>query len=113
MSQLQYYHNSRCSKSRQGLALLREHGENPEVIEYLKKPLTFKQLQVLRQHFPINDFVRTNEAIYRELKLSLNDENQVLAAMVEHPILMQRPIAVKQGKAVIGRPPEKVLDLLE
>lgn len=113
MSQIRFYHNPRCSKSRQALALLQEHGENPEVIEYLKTPLNLEQLKQLQRSFSLKDFVRTNEKTFKELNLSLDDEEKVLTAMLEHPILMQRPIAVSQDRVIIGRPPENVLELLK
>ena len=83
-----------------------------EVIEYLKTPLSLVQLKALRAYFSLKDFVRTDEAIFKTLGLSLDNEEQIMQAMVQEPILMQRPIVTCDGKAVIGRPPEKVLELL-
>ncbi|BCA94954.1 hypothetical protein TUM19329_13150 [Legionella antarctica] len=70
-----------------------------------------EQLIVLRSHFALSEFVRTNERFFKESGLSLNDETSVLQAMLTEPLLMQRPIITFNGKAIIGRPPEKVLEL--
>jgi arsenate reductase len=112
MNAFTIYHNPRCSKSRQALELLQNNGIHPTIVEYLKTPLTLADLKKLRTHFDWNDFVRHDEPIFKELKLSLADEAQVLEAIVKNPILMQRPIITTGDKAVIGRPPEKVLALL-
>lgn len=113
MKKITIYHNPRCSKSRQTLEILRSKGINPVIVEYLKTPLNIEQLQQLCAHFSLQDFVRTNEPIFKELGLSLDNEEQLLQAMVKEPVLMQRPIVIFNNKAVIGRPPEKVLTLLE
>ncbi|USQ15175.1 arsenate reductase (glutaredoxin) [Legionella lytica] len=105
------YHNPRCSKSRETLALLQEKGLELTIVEYLKTPLNREQLDELKAFFPFKDFVRNNEPIFKELGLSLDNEEQVLDAMVKEPVLMQRPIVTFQGKAIIGRPPENVLEL--
>ncbi|WP_133135278.1 arsenate reductase (glutaredoxin) [Legionella rowbothamii] len=112
MHVLTIYHNPRCSKSRESLALLQEKGIEFAIVEYLKMPLNREQLNDLRTHFALKDFVRTNEPIFKELGLSLENEEQVLEAMVKEPVLMQRPIITYKGKAIIGRPPENVLALL-
>lgn len=111
MQELILYHNPHCSKSRKTLELLQEIGLEPTVIEYLKTPLNKNQLSSLRTHFKLEDFVRTNEPIFKEMGLSLADEEQILHAMLKAPILMQRPIATFKGKAIIGRPPEQIFDL--
>ncbi|KTD63747.1 oxidoreductase [Legionella santicrucis] len=113
MQKITIYHNPRCSKSRQTLELLQNKGITPIIIEYLKTPLNMQQLKVLRAHFTLKDFVRANEPIFKELGLSLDNEDDVLQAMLKEPILMQRPIITCKDKAVIGRPPEKVLELLD
>ncbi|WP_298625908.1 arsenate reductase (glutaredoxin) [uncultured Legionella sp.] len=113
MQKTTIYHNSQCSKSRQVLELLQNKGIQPEIIEYLKTPLNREQINKLRAHFTLNEFVRNNEPIFNELSLSLNNEEELLQAMVEHPILMQRPIVTFKNKAAIGRPPEKIMDLYE
>lgn len=110
------YHNPRCSKSRATLALLREQGVEPEIIEYLKTPpdrATLESLITLLGVRP-RDLLRTGEAEYRELGLAdpeLPDE-RLVQAMVDHPKLIERPIVVQAGQARIGRPPERVLEIL-
>ncbi len=110
------YHNSRCSKSRQTLALLEEKGIEPEIVEYLKTSpdtSTVKNLLSMLNLSP-RELMRKGEAIFKENNLaddSLSDD-QLISAMVENPILIERPIVVSNGKAAIGRPPESVLDIL-
>ena len=113
MQKITIYHNPRCSKSRKTLEILQRKGFEPVIIEYLKMPLGIEQLNTLRAHFDLKDFVRTDENVFKELGLSLDNEAQVLQAMLKEPILMQRPIVTFKDKAVIGRPPEKVLELLD
>ena len=112
---LTLFHNPRCSKSRQALALLQERGLGPEIVEYLKTPPTRAELKALLQKLGLKpeQVVRTGEEIYREKYRGrqLNDE-QWLDALAEHPILLERPIVVRGGRAVLGRPPEKVLEIL-
>lgn len=112
MNQVTLYHNPRCSKSRQTLQILQSHGVSPIIIEYLKTPLNIEQITKLRSHFNLKDFVRNSEPVFKKLKLTLADENKVLHAMVEEPILMQRPIVTFGENAIIARPPEKVLELI-
>ncbi|WP_422005981.1 arsenate reductase (glutaredoxin) [Pyruvatibacter mobilis] len=110
------YHNPRCSKSRATLALLEENGHAPEVVEYLKTPPTEDELRQVLAALGLGprDVIRTGEAAYKDNNLA--DENlsddQLIAAMVADPILIERPIVVSGGKAKIGRPPEGVLDIL-
>ncbi|MBD1556000.1 arsenate reductase (glutaredoxin) [Vibrio sp. S9_S30] len=111
------YHNPRCSKSRETLALLEEKGITPEVINYLETPLTVGQLQTVYTQLglsSVRDMMRTKESIYKEL--SLGDESvtneQLFEAMVANPILIERPIVIKGDAARLGRPPEQVLDIL-
>lgn len=111
MHAITIYHNPRCSKSRDTLALLQEKGFEFTIIEYLKTPLNKEQLKELKAHFALKDFVRTNEPVFKELGLSLENEEQVLEAMTKEPVLMQRPIVTYKDKAIIGRPPENVLEL--
>ena len=110
------YHNPRCSKSKQALELLEEEGVSPDVINYINKPLNADKLRELLGMLGIGarGLLRKTEQEYIDLKLadtSLSDE-QLIQAIVKHPKLMERPIVVVGGKAVIGRPPEKVLDLI-
>jgi arsenate reductase len=116
MTQVTIYHNPRCSKSRQTLALLQERGIEPEVILYLQDPPdagTLKRLLRLLDLQP-RALMRRKEAAYQELKL--NDEtlsdDALIDAMAANPVLIERPIVVKGSRAVLGRPPENVLDLI-
>jgi arsenate reductase len=117
MSTVTIYHNPRCSKSRQALDLLERQGVEPQVIEYLKTPLNADQIAELLDLLGLqpSELMRSNEAEYREL--GLDDPGlsraQLIQAMVEHPRLIQRPIVVSRGRAALGRPPERVLEILE
>ncbi len=109
------YHNPQCSKSRQTLALLTERGLQLQVIEYLKTPPTEDQLRTLLKQLNLSahQLIRATEALYKELALSKNStEDELIAAMANHPKLIERPIFVYKERAVIGRPPENVLALL-
>lgn len=110
------YHNPRCSKSRQALQLLREHGIEPEIIEYLKTPPTVEQLNRILDllHMEPRELMRRKERIYREASLgeSSISHDALIQAMIQHPILIERPIVIANGKAALGRPPEKVLEVL-
>ncbi len=110
------YHNPRCSKSRQTLKLLVDHGSKPTVIEYLKQPFNEQALHDLIKKLGISaiDLVRKNEGLYKELGLAQRpgDTKALIMAMAQHPILIERPIVVKGTKARIGRPPEAVLEIL-
>ena len=109
------YHNPRCSKSRQTLALLKEKGIEPEVIEYLSSPPSAKELREILSLLNIGaeKLLRKKEAIFKELKLDLQNEDQLIEAMIQHGKLIERPIVVKDNqKAVLGRPPENILKLL-
>ena len=116
MANMQYFHNARCSKSRGALELLRERGIEPQVVAYLEQPPSADQLRDLLRKLGISarGLLRTGEPDYAELGLadtSLDDE-ALIAAMVAHPVLIERPIFVHGEHAVIGRPPERVLELL-
>mgnify|MGYP001549169560 FL=1 len=110
------YHNPRCSKSRQTLELLRGHGVEPVIVEYLKTPpdaAVLKRLLRLLGMSP-RDLIRKGEKEYREAGLhdpALSGE-ALIGAMVRYPVLIERPIVVAGDKAVLGRPPENVLSLL-
>ena len=110
------YHNPRCSKSRQTLALLEEHGVSPHVVEYLKTPLNQSELMLLQQKLdlPITAMLRTKEKEFSEAGLEKPGvaDDIILKAVAEHPILLERPIVTCDDKAVIGRPPENVLALV-
>lgn len=110
------YHNPRCSKSRQTLALLQERGVTPTVVEYLKTPPDAATLGdiLAKLGCPPRQLMRVKEAVYREL--GLGDENlsdaDLIQAMVENPILIERPIVLASDRAALGRPPEAVLAIL-
>lgn len=115
MSELVLYHNPRCSKSRGALALLRERGVEPRLVEYLREPLDRAALEDLARRLgrPAREWVRRGEAAYAEAGLSdSSGDADILSAMAAHPVLMERPIAVRGERAVVGRPPERVLDLV-
>ena len=110
------YHNPRCSKSRQALELLRQRGVEPEIIDYLKTPPTKAELKRILKQLGLEPraLMRKAEAPYKDKRLDnpkLTDD-QLIAAMVADPILIERPIVVAGGKAALGRPPEKVLEIL-
>jgi len=113
---MKIYHNPRCSKSRQTLELLRERGIEPEVVEYLKTPPGEAELARLLEQLGIGarELLRTKEPEYQALGLDDPglDDTALIRAMVEHPKLIERPIVVQGKRAVLGRPPEKVLELL-
>lgn len=110
------YHNPRCSKSRETLRLITEQGVEPEVVEYLKTPPDRAQLEAILDMLGLEprQLMRNKEPEYQEL--GLDDEalsrDQLIDAMLAHPKLIERPIVIRNGKAAIGRPPEKVLDIL-
>ena len=116
MTDLTLYHNPRCSKSRAALDILEARGLAPTVVRYLDTPLEATQLRSLLGKLGLSarQLLRSGEDEYKALNLadaSLSDE-QLIAAMAAHPKLIERPILVAGDKAVIGRPPEKVLEIL-
>jgi len=117
MPSITIYHNPRCSKSRQTLALLEERGIKPTVIEYLQTPPSAAELQTILTKLKLSprQLLRTKEAEYQAA--GLNDEtlsdDVIIDAMIKYPILIERPIVVSGDKAAIGRPPENVLEIIE
>lgn len=113
---MKIYHNPRCSKSRQTLALIRDAGVEPEVVEYLQNPLSAEELEEILKLLKLEprEVMRTGEAVYKELDLKNRDltRDELVEIMVAHPKLIERPIVVKGRKAVLGRPPENVQTLL-
>ncbi|MBL7021435.1 MAG: arsenate reductase (glutaredoxin) [Nitrospinaceae bacterium] len=110
------YHNPQCSKSRQTLELLGEQGITPDIVEYLQSPPNAEQLQEILNllGFAPRDLMRRKEDVYAECGLnnpSLTDA-ELIGFMVKHPILIERPIVLANGKAAIGRPPAQVLEIL-
>ncbi len=109
------YHNPRCSKSRETLALLEDKNIAPKIVKYLDTPPSVEQLKTLYAQLGltnVRDMMRTKEAEYKELALADANDEQLFAAMASHPKLIERPIVVKDGKAKLGRPPEQVLEIL-
>lgn len=116
MTDITIYHNPRCSNSRSALALLRERGIEPRVVDYLAQPLGLAQLRQLATAVggPVRELLRSKEAAYQTLGLAdpaCTDE-QLLSAVADHPELLNRPIVVTPRGALLCRPPERVLDLL-
>jgi arsenate reductase len=117
VARFEIFHNPRCGKSRQTLARLTAAGITPVIVEYLVEPPSTQRLQALLQLLGFDDprqLMRTKEPVYAALGLArVSDPQQLLAAMVANPILIERPIVIKDGKrAVLGRPPENVDALL-
>ncbi len=112
---MEFYHNTRCSTSRKGLELLRENGIEPEIVEYMKEPLTPAELSGIIGKLGIDplELVRTKEKIWKEefadKELSYDE---VILSMIEYPQLMERPVLVNGDKAAIGRPVEKLLEIV-
>ncbi|ANW25087.1 arsenate reductase (glutaredoxin) [Vibrio coralliilyticus] len=109
------YHNPRCSKSRQTLALLEEKNIQPEIIKYLDTPPSVAELKSLFAQLKLENvraMMRTKEEIYKELNLADATDEQLFEAMAANPKLIERPIVVSNGQAKHGRPPEQVLDIL-
>ncbi|MBI3785388.1 MAG: arsenate reductase (glutaredoxin) [Deltaproteobacteria bacterium] len=116
METLTIYHNPRCSKSRQALALLQERGVPLNVVEYLKHPPTREELDSLRDKIglPPQQWVRKGEPDFKAAGLtSGSTEVEILDAMARNPVLIERPIVVRGSRAVVGRPPERVVELLK
>ena len=111
----QLYVNYECSKCRSALAILHERGIEAEHVRYLEKPPTVADLRRLMSMLAIDDprhMMRTSEAVYTELDLERAGPDQLLEAITAHPILLERPIFVVGDKAVIARPPERLIELL-
>lgn len=111
------YHNPKCSKSRETLALLESQGITPQVIKYLEESPSVTQLKRLYQQLGLSDvrgMMRCKEELYKELNLgnSQLSDDDLFAAMAEHPKLIERPIVVCNNQARHGRPPEQVLEIL-
>lgn len=110
------YHNPRCSKSRETLQILHDNNVTPEIIEYLEQPPTAAELAAIIARLGIGarDLLRTTEEVYKEAALddSSLTEDEIIEAICEYPALLQRPIVVAGDKAIIGRPPVRVLDII-
>jgi arsenate reductase len=113
---IKIYHNPRCTKSRQGLEVLENSGEQFEIVKYLENIPTKNELRKVLGYLniPAENLVRKNEAIWKENYRGKNlSEEDILDAMIQYPKLIERPIVIKDNKAVIGRPTEKIYDLLK
>ncbi len=112
---LRIYHNTRCKKSREGLQILEESGNDFEIREYLKEPLNKNELKALLKKLDIKpeELVRKNEKIWKEEYKAKNlNDSQIIEAMVENPKLIERPIVETEDQAVVGRPPSDIQKLL-
>jgi arsenate reductase len=110
------WHNPRCSKSRGALAILAEHGVDPTVVRYLEDAPTRAELVDVLRRLGTDDprtITRTGEKLYKDLGLRDVDADVLLDALAANPVLIERPIALRGDRAVVGRPPEKVLELLD
>jgi arsenate reductase len=116
MKPLKIYHNPRCSKSRKTLEIIQQHGYQPEIIKYLESPPSVNELQnilsLLNQE--PRDLMRKNESEYKENNMDNPSftNSQLIELMHKFPKVLERPIVLNKGKAVIGRPPESVLSIL-
>ena len=110
------YHNPRCSKSRQALALIEDHGIDVDVVEYMKSPPSRAQLQALLRKlgFGPRDLIRKFEAEFKSAGVTEEtSDDELLDLMLAHPKIIQRPVIEVGERALVGRPPERVLDLLQ
>lgn len=115
MIEITIYHNPHCSKSREALTILREKNCSLKIVEYLRSPLSALQIKTLLKQLQLKpiDIIRTKEKCFAELGLSkASNDDDLIKAMVENPILIERPIITDGEKAVIGRPSENALNLL-
>jgi len=116
MADLRLLHNPMCSKSREALSLLKDRGVEPEVVRYLDEPPDRATLELIVSQLDDPSRLVRKDAHFKELGLSAADyttPEAVVELLLEHPRLMERPVAIRNGKAVLGRPPEDVLGLLE
>ena len=112
---MKIYHNPRCSKSRKTLSLIKEKNQKIEIIEYLKNNLTISELENIINKLNIQpiDLVRKNEKIWKEnLKKKKRSQQEIIKLMIKNPKIIERPIVVNGDQAVIGRPPENVLKII-
>ncbi len=110
------YHNPRCSKSRETLQILQDNNCQPSIVEYLEEPPSPQQLKDIIGMLGISarDLLRTTEPVYKDADLDDDSlsEDEIIEAICEYPELLQRPIVIAGGRAVIGRPPQKVLEII-
>lgn len=113
---LTIYHNPRCSKSRETLQLLEDHGQTPDIIDYLDDPPSKQELQRIIAMLGVlpRDLLRTTEQVYKDAELdddSISDD-EIIETICEYPDLLQRPIVIYGDKAVLGRPPTRIFELI-
>ena len=116
MKEVTIWHNAKCSKSRATLALLEEHGYEPRVVRYLDDSPSAAELKRVLQMlgYEPRALIRTKEALYQELGLAdVHDDEALIRAMAENPILIERPVVIRGDRAAIGRPPKSVLSVLD
>ena len=116
MSRVKIWHNPRCSKSRNAVALLEEQGVEAEIVKYLDTPPNRQELIEVLDMLGLSarQFMRTKEEIYKELGIKdINDEDMLINLMVANPKLIERPVVIKDGKAAIGRPIENIMEILK
>ena len=117
MNDLTIYHNPRCSKSRKTLLIIKDHGIQPTVVEYLKKPLKKFELENISRllNKRPKEFVRKSEVDFKEnnIKNIIENDAELINEMTKFPKIIERPIVISRNKAVMGRPPENVLELLD
>lgn len=113
MKTITIIHNPRCSKSRDTLELIKSHGYEVKIVDYLNGELTKELLEEVLKllNVPAKEILRTKEEEFKTLQINLENEKEIIAAVLKHPKLLERPIVIKDNKAVIGRPPENVLSL--
>ena len=112
---IKIYHNPRCRKSREGLQILQESGQEFEIIDYLKKGVYFDELKSIIDLLAITpiELIRKNEAIWKDhYKGKILNDTAVISSMIEHPKLIERPIVINKERAIIGRPPENIKQVL-
>jgi len=112
---IKIYHNNRCSKSREGLAILENSGKEFEIINYLENPPSKNELEAILKKLGISpiQLIRKNEKIWKEnYKNKELSDDQIIEAMIENPKLIERPIVIKDDKVVLGRPPVNILHIL-
>ena len=112
-TQMTLWHNPRCRKSREALALLQDAGHQPAVRLYLVDTPSEDEIVALRNALGVtaDEMMRRGEKVFKELNLAVASEAELIDAMVAHPILIERPVLINSGHAVIGRPPERVLEI--
>ena len=115
MGEISLYFNPRCSKCRTAQGILAERGVDAHIVDYLKEPPTVAGLRQLMGQLGLTDprqMMRTGETVYGDLKLAGRSGDALLQAIADNPILLERPILMRDGRAVIARPPERLLELL-